>query len=172
MARYAWGYDRANKPTRVSPGMFDAEAYGVKSTAVDMIRFVQVNIEPSPLEGPLRRAVAFTHLGFFKVGEMVQGLGWEQYPYPISVEQLLSGNSLTMIMESNATAQLTPPRAPAGPALFNKTGSTNGFGAYVAFVPEKKIGVVILANRNFSIPARIKAAHAILGQLASTAKPR
>ncbi|HWA50874.1 MAG TPA: serine hydrolase, partial [Dongiaceae bacterium] len=29
MDRYAWGYNKTNKPTRVGPGVFDAEAYGV-----------------------------------------------------------------------------------------------------------------------------------------------
>jgi beta-lactamase class C len=170
MVDYAWGYDQSNKPVRVNPGVFDAEAYGVKSTAADMIRFVQANIEPSRLEGPMQRAVEGTHLGFFEVGDLVQGLGWEQYPYPITLERLLAGNSRTMIMESKATKLLTPPQAPSGRTLFNKTGSTNGFGAYVAFVPEKKIGIVMLANRNFPIPARIKAAHAILEQLAPRAR--
>jgi beta-lactamase class C len=170
MVNYAWGYDTANNPVRVNPGVFDAEAYGVKSTAADMMRFVQANIEPSRLEGPMQRAVHGTHLGFFEVGNMVQGLGWEQYPYPIILERLLAGNSLAMIMEPNTAKRLTPPQARSGATLFNKTGSTNGFGAYVAFVPEKKIGIVMLANRNFPVPARIRAAHAILEQLAPIAR--
>jgi beta-lactamase class C len=53
--------------------------------------------------------------------------------------------------------------------LFSKTGSTNGFGAYVAFVPDRRIGVVMLANRNLPIPARIQAAHAVLERLAGMA---
>jgi beta-lactamase class C len=170
LADYAWGYGKANKPIRVNPGMFDAETYGIKSTAADMIRFMQANIEPGGLDSQMRRAIEGTHLGFFKVGEMVQGLGWEQYPYPVTLERLLAGNSRAMIMDPRAATQLTPPRAPAGPTLFNKTGSTNGFAAYVAFVPEMKVGIVMLANRNVPIPARIKAAHAILEQLATIAK--
>jgi beta-lactamase class C len=51
--------------------------------------------------------------------------------------------------------------------LINKTGSTNGFSAYVAFVPAKGIGIVMLANRNYPIPARVRAAHRILTALDS-----
>lgn len=166
MARYAWGYSAENEPIRVNPGMFDAEAYGIKSTAADMIRFVQVNIDPSQVAWPVQSAIEETHVGYFRIGEMVQGLGWEQYPYPLTLERLLAGNSRTMILEPNAATQLTPAQTPSGPTLFNKTGSTNGFGAYVAFVPEEKIGIVMLANRNFPNAERIRVAHEILEQLA------
>ncbi|MBM3116947.1 class C beta-lactamase [Jeongeupia naejangsanensis] len=166
MARYAWGYDKTNKAIRVNPGMFDAEAYGIKSSAADMARFVQANIDPARLEGPMRRAVEGSHTGYFRIGEMVQGLGWEQYPYPVSLQRLQAGNSPEVSMKPNPAVKLTPPRKLSGATLFNKTGATNGFGAYVAFVPEEKIGIVMLANRNFPIPARIDAAHAILSRLA------
>ncbi len=169
MAAYAWGYNKADKPVRVNPGVFDAEAYGVKSTAADMIRFVEANIRPERLEPPLRRAVEGTHIGYFQIGDMVQGLGWEQYAYPITLDRLLAGNSGKMAMEPHAATLLTPPKVPAQPTLFNKTGSTNGFGAYVAFVPAKNIGIVMLANKNFPIPARITAANTVLERLASEA---
>jgi beta-lactamase class C len=162
MDNYAWGYGKDNTPIRMSPGVFDAESYGVRSTAADMLRFVEANIRPETLSGPIRRAIEGTHVGYFRIGEMVQGLGWEQYPFPIALERLLAGNSVAMIMEANAATRLTPPQAPSRPTLFNKTGSTYGFGAYVAFVPERKIGIVMLANKNIPIPARITAAHAAL----------
>jgi beta-lactamase class C len=170
MANYAWGHDKAGKPIRVRPGVFDAEAYGVKSTPDDMIRFVEANMAPETFEAPIRSALEGTHIGYFRVGDMVQGLGWEQYPFPIALDRLLAGNSEKMIMEANAATQLAPPLTASGPMLFNKTGSTNGFGAYVVFVPKKKIGIVMLANKNFPIPARITASHAVLEQLVSEAR--
>nr|AIA12270.1 ClassC-AmpC_beta_lactamase [uncultured bacterium] len=165
MGDYAWGYDKANKPGRMGPGPLAAETYGIRSSAADMIRYLQANIAPSRLDTPLRRAVEGTHVGYFKIDGMVQGLGWEQYPYPVSLKDLEAGNSQKMIWEANPASALVPPQTPPPATLFNKTGSTSRFGAYAAFVPAKKIGVVILANKNYPIPARVKAAHAILVNL-------
>ena len=167
---YAWGYNRANKPVRVNPGVFDAEAYGVKSSAADMIRYVEANIAPGQLAAPMQRAVESTHVGHFEVGAMVQGLGWEQYPYPTTLERLLAGNSQTIIMEANPVVRRLSAGTSHGPRLFNKTGSTGGFGGYVLFVPEKKIGIVMLANKNYPIQARVQAAFAILEALTPIGK--
>jgi len=166
MARYAWGYSK-DQAVRVQPGMFDSEAYGVKSTAADMIRYVQLQIDPSRLAAPMRRAVQATHTGYFKAGPMTQGLGWESYPYPVSLEQLLQGNSSDMAWEPQPV-QAVPPVVPV-PALYNKTGSTRGFGSYVVFVPSQKIGIVLLSNRAYPNDARIKLAYSILNQLAPAA---
>ena len=166
MDSYAWGTDKAGKAIRVRPGMFDAEAYGVKSSAADMIRLVEANIRPETLAPAIRRAVEGTQVGYFKSGELVQGLGWEQYPYPVTRERLLAGNADTMAYDAHTATRLAPPRAPSMPTLFNKTGSTNGFAAYVVFVPQTRIGLVMLANRNFPIAARVTAAYAVLEALA------
>jgi beta-lactamase class C len=167
MPDYAWGYVAA-KPHRVSPGPFDEETYGVKTTASDLLRFVQANMDPSGLAAPMQRAVAATHVGYFRSGVLVQGLGWEQYAWPVSRELLLGGNSAEAIFDANPAQRLVPP-VTSGARLFDKTGSTGGFGAYVAFVPSRRIGVVLLANRNYPIPARVEAGFAILDRLAGNA---
>ncbi|MBD2099764.1 class C beta-lactamase [Leptolyngbya sp. FACHB-261] len=162
MGQYAYGYSKDNKPTRVTPGVLDSEAYGVKTTASDMIQFVEANMNGTDLDATLQRAIAGTHTGYFKVSDMTQGLGWEMYAYPINLEQLLAGNSPQVIFKANEVTRLAPPLSPQENVLINKTGSTNGFGAYVAFVPTKGIGIVIMANKNYPIPARVKAAYQIL----------
>ncbi len=165
MSHYAYGYSKEGKPIRVGPGVLDAEAYGVKSSSADMLHFVEANMQEAGLDEPLQRAIAATHRGYYKVGDMTQGLGWEFYPYPIELDRLLAGNSPQMALEANEVTQLNPPLPPQSNVLINKTGSTNGFGAYVAFVPATGIGIVMLANKNYPIPARVKAAHEVLTAL-------
>jgi beta-lactamase class C len=57
------------------------------------------------------------------------------------------------------------PQTPQGNAWVNKTGSTNGFGAYVAFVPAKHIGIVILTNTSFPIEDRVTVAYKLFRSL-------
>jgi beta-lactamase class C len=79
---------------------------------------------------------------------------------------LLDGNAPEIIFNATPVTQLKPPGQPHDDVWINKTGSTNGFGAYVAFVPEKRLGIVILANKNYPIADRVTAAYQILRSLA------
>jgi beta-lactamase class C len=96
---------------------------------------------------------------------MTQDLIWEQYRYPVDLEDVLAGNSSKVSNEANPVVRIDPPSPPQDDVLINKTGSTNGFGAYVVFVPGKRIGVVLLANKNYPIDARVTAAYEILTRL-------
>ena len=165
MSLYAQGYNKDDKPVRVGPGALDSEAYGVKTSASDLIGYVQANLHPASLEKPLQQAIALTHTAYYRVGEMTQGLGWELYQYPVTLDQLLAGNSSQMALEAHKVQWLNPPQPQQENLLLNKTGSTGGFGAYALFVPSKDIGIVILANKNYPIAERVKIAHQILSAL-------
>ncbi|HEY4162546.1 MAG TPA: class C beta-lactamase [Dongiaceae bacterium] len=170
MKSYAWGYDRDGKPIRVALAPLATEAYGVKSNAVDMVRFLEVNmgngtVPGGTIPGKVARAVNATHIGYFRAGELIQDLIWEQYSYPVALEKIVAGNSAEMALNATPATAIEPPMAPRGDVILNKTGSTNGFGAYIAYIPGKKIGIVILANKNYPNDARVKAAFQVLSRL-------
>jgi beta-lactamase class C len=162
---YAQGYTKAGAPIRMAPGVLSSEAYGIKATADDMVRFLEANMNLIQVAPKLQRAVTDTHTGYFKAGPMTQDLIWEQYPYPVTLQTLLDGNSSAMAFNATPVTPIKPPQAPREDVWINKTGSTNGFGAYIAFVPQKRLGIVILANKNFPIDERVTVAYRILTSL-------
>jgi beta-lactamase class C len=133
-----------------------------------MLRFVAANMNLIKLDGKFQRAITDTHTGYFKAGVLTQDLIWEQYPYPVALKTLMEGNSPAMIFNATPAAEIKPPQPPRQDVWINKTGATNGFGAYVAFVPQERVGIVILANKNLPIDARVSAAYQILTALASS----
>ncbi|MDO9412415.1 MAG: class C beta-lactamase [Pseudolabrys sp.] len=163
---YAWGYNRDDKPVHYSAAVLAEGAYGVKSNSADMIHYVEVNMGLGATSEKMARAVKATHTGYFRSGEIIQDLIWEQYPYPVTLEKITAGNSSAMIFNANPAMAIEPPMSPRGDVIINKTGSTGGFGAYVAFVPDKKLGIVMLANKSYPNEARVKAAHQIFSKLA------
>lgn len=162
---YAQGYTRDDQAVRMSPGVLSAPAYGVRSTARDMVRFVEANLNQSDLDSDVGGAIRETHTGHYRLGAMTQDLIWEQYPFPVELDDLLTGNSPAASFNPNPVTAILPAQAPRSDVWINKTGSTNGFGAYVAFVPARRSGIVLLANKNYPIDARVTAAYRILSAL-------
>lgn len=166
MGDYAYGYSKTDKPVRVSPGALDGQAYGIKTTALDMIHFVQLNINSATLAPDMQKAITTTQTGYYRVGDMMQGLGWEIYNASADLKTLLAGNTSDMALKPHRIEKLASP-VQSSDAFINKTGSTNGFGAYAAFMPAQKIGVVLLANRNYPNAARVEAGYRILQGLSA-----
>jgi beta-lactamase class C len=165
MENYAQGYTTTGTPIRMTPGVLASEAYGIRTSVGDLLRFVEANMRMLDLDGKLQRAITDTHTGYYRIGAMTQDLVWEQYQYPVKLQDLLDGNSAKISLEANPAIAIDPPLQSKYDVLINKTGSTNGFAAYVAFAPERKIGVVILANKSYPIDARVTAAYEILTRL-------
>lgn len=168
MAQYAFGYDRkTNAPIRVNPGVLDAEAYGVKSNARDMLRVLDVELGRGKAADDLRRAIERTHQGQYKTALFTQDMIWEQYNWPADLQSMIDGNGYDFILKPQPVEAITPPLAPQKKVILNKTGSTNGFGGYVAMIPSEGLGIVILANKNYPNDARVKATYALIEALSS-----
>ncbi|MFV5584376.1 ADC family extended-spectrum class C beta-lactamase [Acinetobacter oleivorans] len=162
MQNYAFGYNQENQPIRVNPGPLDAPAYGVKSTLPDMLSFVNANLNPQKYPADIQRAINETHQGFYQVGTMYQALGWEEFSYPAPLQTLLDSNSEQIVMKPNKVTAIS--KEPSV-KMFHKTGSTNGFGTYVVFIPKENIGLVMLTNKRIPNEERIKAAYAVLNAI-------
>ncbi|MGU3812816.1 class C beta-lactamase [Vibrio diabolicus] len=163
LGQYAFGYSSKGDAVRVTPGVLDAEAYGIKSTSSDMIRFLEANMGQLPLDTDIKNALIKTHIGYFDTKTFTQAIGWEKYDYPTSLSQLLEGNSADVILNPQTVTESAS--STGNKAWFNKTGSTGGFGAYVAYVPSEKIGVVILANKKYPNSQRVEAAYNIINSI-------
>ena len=164
-AHYAWGY-REGKAVHVSPGMLDAEAYGVKTNVKDMASWVIANMKPDSLQAPsLKQGIALAQSRYWRVGAMYQGLGWEMLNWPVDAKTVVGGSDNKVALAPLPVAEVNPPAPPIKASWVHKTGSTGGFGSYVAFIPEKQLGIVMLANKSYPNPARVEAAYRILDAL-------
>lgn len=163
MSQYAFGYDRkTNAAIRVNPGLLDAEAYGVKSSARDMLKVLDAELGVGDIADELKNAIARTQQPEYRTAYFDQAMIWERYSWPIDLKTMLAGNGVDFILSSQATENLKPGPIIEEKVILSKTGSTNGFGGYIAVVPSKKVGVVVLANRNYPNEARVKATVALI----------
>lgn len=164
MKDYALGYDSKNRPIRVDAGPFSAEAYGVKSTLPDLLQFLKLSLHPETSSLLMKQAILDTQQGYYKVvgHDMYQALGWEMFAYPTRLETLTDSNTEQIIFESNEmTTHFSEPRS----KVFHKTGSTNGFGTYLFFVPNEDFALVMLMNKRIPNQERIKAAYRVFTEL-------
>ncbi|MGV3618869.1 MAG: class C beta-lactamase [Fimbriimonas sp.] len=162
---YAQGYRTSGEPVRMNAEYLAMPAYGLRTCAMDLAKFLEANMGLGNPDPKWARAIRDTHTSYYKAGPITQDLMWEQYAYPTDVSRLLAGNSPTSAFESTKATRLNPPGRPREDVFINKTGSTAGFSAYVAFVPAKKIGVAILSNRAYPLDARVRAGYRILASL-------
>lgn len=166
MPEYAFGYDReTNAPTRVNPGVLADEAYGIKSSARDMLHLLDAQMDQGGLPADLAAAITETQRPQRRTSSFEQAMIWERYPLPVDLQQMLAGNSLDFILNAQPADAVDPASANDRDVILSKTGATNGFGAYVAVIPSRQLGIVVLANRNYPNEARVTATYRLIEQL-------
>lgn len=170
MARYAFGYHReTDAPIRVNPGVFDAEAYGVKSSGAEMLHLLDLYLGQAEVGGEIgaevKAALGATLASYGETGPYVQHLIWESYPWPIDEAQLQLGNSYDFILKPQPMTRVEAPEPTTGARIFNKTGATNGFGGYIVMLPEAELGVIYLGNRNIPNGDRISATYGLIADI-------
>lgn len=171
MPRYAYGYDKkTDAPIRVNPGVLADEAYGVKSTARDMVRLLELELGHGDAAPDLFAALNRTREGRAQTAYYTQDMIWEQYPLPVDLAAMDAGNGYDFILSPQPATAITPPLPPQQEVILNKTGATNGFGGYVALLPAHDLGIVVLANRNYPNEARVRATYDLIEHLLSVQK--
>jgi len=144
---YAQGYDAQGKAIPASTLDLLPAAWCMKASAKDMQRFLSAAIglpgTPERIFYPMR----MSETAYVELANEMQGLGWRVNAItPEKVSSLLSETS--MPMGPLAVHDIYTKPMFDGDALIDKTGMTNGFRAYIALIPNKKSGIVILANRS------------------------
>lgn len=157
MDDYAMGTNRDGRPTRMNLGFLVEEAYGIRSNIVDMTRFLAAALGEADIDPAVAAALARTRTAYADTAHYAQAMIWEGYAWPVDPAALEAGNHLDMALKRQPMTPRVPPAPPEGAMYWNKTGSTSGFGTYVALLPNERIGVVILANRAFPNPVRAAA---------------
>lgn len=76
---------------------------------------------------------------------------------------MVQGNGYDFILEPQPMDEMKV--ALDQDVILNKTGSTNGFGGYVAMVPSEDLGIVVLANRNYPNEARVRATYDLITRI-------
>ena len=147
---YSHGYTASGAPSR-SPneGLFGG-SWAMKSSADDMTKYLEASIGLSEAPSSIVAAMKIAQTPYFEFpsGKKQVGLAWTMVPLDkVTTAELLKVEPLKP--RKTTPNDITRIKSPEynSHALIEKTGSTNGFRAYIAVIPDQKTGVVILTNR-------------------------
>ena len=144
LANAVQGYGERGEPIGI-PGnqqsYYDFPGTGqMFSSARDLATLMAAHLGDIPVAPDLQAAMQFTRRGVVRIGPRItQALAWE-------------------VIDPQAGAA-------GGPTIVDKPGGINNASAYVGLVPDRKLGIVILANRGDRMPHEV-ARNVILPALA------
>lgn len=137
---HATGYTRGNKKTYNWDSKF-LKSIDMHFSSSDMLQLVKASLGVQ-ISARIKKAMRLTQTPVIKAGSIKQGLGWEIREPDKKIEE-------TEKLYYGCPAYLLPPAEQVRPqhALFEKTGTSRGFQAYIGVLPSKHIGVGIMVNR-------------------------
>lgn len=160
---YAQGYSaegQAVRHVRYEQAPF-ASAYSLKATIGDMSKFLAAAIGSSNTPENIQNAMYNTQTPRVDIGSMQQGLVWQVHS--LQDENLKHEPENLNLGPLPANWLPTEQQTYKANVLLDKTGGTGGFRSYIAVIPEKKLGVVILLNKYIPNGAVVTAGRTIIG---------
>lgn len=147
---YAQGYTSNDIPARTADQGLLGGAWAIKSSGQDMsyyLNAVMGNADVSPL---MLSAIKMAQTGYFqRVNDNSKlGLGWMITPLNKNTiyKKLVQAPVHYNLEISTAVHKIENPTYD-GNALIDKIGATDGFRAYIGFIPNIKLGIIILTNK-------------------------
>jgi len=142
---YASGYDQEGNAVPPTSNSVFAAAGDVRASASDMQQFLSAAIglpgTPERILYPMR----MTQAVYVELPAKMQGLGWDIHPLDAEyIKGLLSADGK---LEPSPIIEIYKKPIYSGDMLIDKTGGTEGFRTYIAVIPNKNTGIVILANK-------------------------
>lgn len=147
-AFYAQGYNVDGDMTApVQEGLFPS-AWAIKASVQDMGKFLSAAIGLSQTPESIFYPMLMTQTSYVQIGDTEQALGWQVHEISTSeqIQLLLKGKDV-LGLRSHPVSEVFADTKFNGDELIDKTGATAGFRDYIAVIPSKKTGIVILTNR-------------------------
>ncbi len=152
-------------PPRTQTSLFPA-AWAMKACGHDMLLFLKAALGLPGTPEKINKAMRMTETPYVSIPGARQGLVWDI--------ETISWENIATLLNPPAEMKLGPIPAQMlnkneqkfdEKALIEKTGTTNGFRVYIGIIPNRKSGIVILANRNVPNGEIVKTARTILFKL-------
>ncbi len=144
LSRRATPYGKDGKQTIYWNHPFLEGSAALYASSSDMFLFLKAALGVADIDESLKEAMKITQTTHVSIKNGINyGLGWQinnlACLYPSYIPTNISNCPAQSIKKYD--------KAYTGKVLLDKTGTTNGFHAYIGVIPDEKIGVVIMINR-------------------------
>lgn len=163
----AIGFTEKGNPVSHLPSGLLAGSWAMKVSPKDMKIYLEAALGVTPIPEKIRKAIIISQTGYYIMPKQnsLLGFGWEITPLDnSSVIKKLTNNPAHYTFAAYEVKRVKVPVFNPH-SLVAKSGATDGFRSYIAIIPDKKTGIVIMANRYFGSGDLPNLANKILFQM-------